>query len=233
MVGGKTRLPVLKNTAFSPILFALAEKEDNSCGVSKRIGKSQAVVYRQLIYLESEGYVRRGRLKKNSFVLALDKIMEDYSEFLTFHFNKTKEEWKTTGGDLEEKLKQDIGTVSIDIWLGNEILLDVVFASMWTAHVSKAKISLEGLFLNISRLMGMWSPAKYLTKRLAEKTSNQSEVAKVFKAMERDKKLIAFGKFCTFLDYLFQSPISALYVFKIYDDVFWKKYGAMVGTKRA
>jgi len=89
---------VLINPTQSKIIYFLNIEPDNSNGLFKRdIGKTQSVIYRQLVRLadDNEKYIISSDVKKNAYQVNYPKLIEEFikhsgREILSYEFDMIK-----------------------------------------------------------------------------------------------------------------------------------------------
>ena len=87
---GKTKLPYQDNKAYSQILFNLSDKSYNSNQLSKIIGKSQGIVYRQIKDLYDDDYLLLVSQKQKTYRLNPSVISKLFIDRIIIKGNNTK-----------------------------------------------------------------------------------------------------------------------------------------------
>lgn len=73
---------IIKNPYIASIIFELTKEEDNSSGISKKIGKAQSTIFEHLINLEKEKYILKSNTKRGAYIVNLSKINERFLQYI-------------------------------------------------------------------------------------------------------------------------------------------------------
>ena len=95
----KITLPTTVNPAYSSILFSLAVAPDNSLGLSKKLGKTQGIVYRQMQTLKKEGWIAPDNSKLNAYAVNWDKVLLEFAVYVDSLAKKQEQKYKERSKD--------------------------------------------------------------------------------------------------------------------------------------